>query len=113
APSLLVLSERRNLLQLADQAARRFPSVVARLHVQPKIGSIAAQLTESGGRIGSDRALAGHHTVQGLSAGVEQRGNLSDRAVLAAKLGQDVAPEEDARMHRRTRDLVPLNGKLV
>jgi len=29
---------------------RRFPSVVARLHVQPEIGPVATQLTESGGR---------------------------------------------------------------
>src|SRR5215469_17977860 len=107
------LSKGRDPFELAGKAVRRFPCVETRLHVQPQIGSIAAQLTESGSHIRGYRPLAGHHPVQGLPTDVKQPGNLHDRAVLAAKLGQDVALEEYTRMHRRARDLVPLNRKLV
>jgi hypothetical protein len=33
--------------------------------------------------------------------------------ILTAKLGEDVALEEDAGMHWRARDLLPLKGKPV
>src|SRR5271170_4347172 len=95
------LSQIRNLLQLGGETVRRFAGVVTRLHVQPEIGSVAAQLTESDGHVGSYCAHAGHHAMQGLSADVEQRGNLADRAILTAKLWQDVALEKNARVHGR------------
>jgi hypothetical protein len=109
---VLIHAKRWDLLQLRRQPAACFPGVVPRLHREPQIRPVAAELAEPHGHVGGDGRPAAHHAVQSLPAYAQKRGYLADRAALAQELGQDVALEKHARMDGRPCDLVALNREL-
>jgi hypothetical protein len=109
----LSLSERGDSLQIFGQPVRGFPCVMTRLHIQPQVRSVAAQLAESHCHVGGHRRVTFHHAIQRLAADPQQHRDLTDRAPLPPKLWQNITLEEDARMHGGPGDLVPLNNKFL
>jgi hypothetical protein len=51
--------------------------------------------------------------MQRLAADIKQTGYLANRAPLTPKLGQNIALEKNARMHRSAGDLIAPNRKFL
>ena len=109
----LSLSECGDSLQIFGQPVRGFPCVVTRLHIQPQVGTVATELAESYRHVGSHCGVTLHHSIQRLAAHSQQHRDLTDRAPLPPKLGQNITLEEDPRMHGRAGDLIALNRKFL
>jgi len=59
----LSLSECSDSLQIFGQPVGGFPCVMTRLHIQPQVRSVAAQLAESHCHVGGHRRVTFHHAI--------------------------------------------------
>jgi len=85
------------------------PEIVGSLHIQPKVGAVAAELAEPKRHFGSDRSPPGHHPMQRLPRHTQQSRDFPYGVAAAVELRQNVLREEHARMSRLPVDLAVVN----
>src|SRR5205823_5412810 len=89
------------------------PRIVSRLHIEPQIGTVSAQLAQTYRHFWCHRAGAAHNPVKSLATDSQQSRDFTDRPPLRKKLWQDVELKKDSGVSRWTGDFLSVNGQFL